>query len=174
MVPPPRRITLVLLVAMSSPAATVCEHRPRRLAASHSQSDCTLPQLCRMRSPAFCTAPRLHLCKTASDHLESAARCRLHSPAIHRRRPISSRHDDRFRRLRPCTRLRRTAANSGGFNRSATAAVGLWPLAGVREGRFGDAQLNFRFARTQRVGPAPRSHLTDTGLDPNFAWSDSR
>ena len=111
----------------------VCEHRPRRLAASHSQSDCTLPQLRRMRSPAFCTAHRLHLCKTTSDHLESAARCRLHSPAIHRRRPISSRHDDWFRRLRPCTRLRRTAANSGGFNRSATATVGLWPLAGVRE-----------------------------------------
>lgn len=179
MVPPPRRVTLVLLVAISSPAATVCEHRPRRLAASHSQSDCTLPQLRRMRSPAFCTAHRLHLCKTTSDHLESAARCRLHSPAIHRRRPISSRHDDRFRRLRPCTRLRRTAANSGGFNRSATAAVGLWPVACGRwpasvKGRFGDAQLNFGFARTQRVGPAPRSHLTGTGLDPNFAWSDSR
>lgn len=132
LVPPPRQVTLVLLVAMSSPAATVCEHRPRRLTASHSQCDCTLPQLRRMRSPAFCTTQRLHLCKTTSDHLESAARCRLQSPAIHRRRPISSRHDDRFRRLRACTRLRRTAANSGGFNRSATATVGLWPVSGVR------------------------------------------
>jgi hypothetical protein len=52
------------------------------------------------------------------------------------------------------------------------SADGSWLLA--VKGLFGDDQLNFGFARTQRVGPAPRSHLTGTGLDPNFAWSDSR